>query len=142
MRLFEGTAGDLAPLLLQLQAPAGAIAYVECIRASGQSASGNASRLAVYRPSTVGTGINGTYSQVGGSGATPLCSFYSSFSANPSTPTLGEGPWNLPLRITWRAPRESAIVLSGSAANGTALCAYATASGGHLWAGEILWEEV
>lgn len=61
----------------------------------------------------------------------------STYSVAPSTPSVGVGTFNLPLRIKWAAtPNDAFIVPISSAA-----LLYANAAGGHTWSGEIVWEE-
>lgn len=145
MARFEGMASGAAPLQLQLSTTAtgaGSVALVVGLRAEGENALGSASHPVVYRPSTVGTGT-GVTAEVRSMPATAAnaCTFLTTYSGAPSTPTLTSGSWNLPMRVSWVAPPTEAIVVGNQGAI-AALGLYALASGGHTWSGAMVWEEL
>ncbi len=143
-RRFEGGAAGQAPLQIQLSTTAsgdGSVAVVVGYRATGESATGSASRPILSRPSTLGVGST-TVSNLRSVpvGVTPACNLLASFSSAPSLPGVNEGTFNLPIRISWLTNPEDGIVVGSQGAE-AGLLLYASASGGHTWTGSIVWEE-
>lgn len=143
-RRFEGGAAGQAPLRVQLSTTAtgaGSVAIVVGYRATGESTTGSASRPLLSRPSTLGVGTTaGSDIRSIPSGATPSCNLLTSYSSAPTVPPSTEGTFNLPVRISWLCNPEDGIVV-GSQGAVAAILLFASASGGHLWTGSLVWEE-
>lgn len=142
MPRFAGGAYDAAPLIVQVKTTAsgpGSSLVVFAIEAKGQNSTGSASRPVLYRPGTPGTGTPVT-PQVRGlnQASVSAVELLTSFSANPSLPSVGSGAFNLPIRVSWMTDPKNGIVAS----LGGALALYQNASGGHTISGSISWEEI
>lgn len=131
-----GVAGA-APLRIQLGTAAMRVAEVHRLTASGENATGTASRPTLSRPAVPGTGTAGTIVSLDGH-STPTSTGITSFSGAPSTPSVTTGNFNLPVQIDFILPPGRGIVVLPS----SFILWYASASGGHTWQGEIEFEEL
>lgn len=137
MARFKISARSKTPLRVQLATPANVIASVQGIGAYGENAVGRASRPVITRPSTAGKG-KGVILSTDNSGITSQLSGITIFSTAPSYPQVNIGSFNLPMSIyVTLAPGGGIIMLPSSF-----LLLYAFASGGHLWSGELEFEEL
>lgn len=138
---FVAATEGAAPLILQVESPSTtSLLRVYRFEASGNSSTGTASRPALYRPSSKGTGISNIAASLT-SIATPTASAYASFSVNPTLPGLTTFSSNLPMRIEWIASHGAELIAAGTPVGVGCVVLYAGASGGHTWRGEINWEE-
>src|SRR5260221_7485632 len=144
MARFEGMTSGQTTLQAQLStnaSGAGSVAFVVGLRAAGENASGSASHPVAYRPSTVGTGTPKATEVRSMVGAVPSATFLTSYTVAPSLCAApGLGAWNLPFRTRWEVAPRDAIVVGGQGIM-AGLVLYALSSGGHLWTGEIVFEE-
>lgn len=116
-----------------------ASAMVKEVFASGENATGSASRPTLHVPETVGapSGSSIAY-DLGVLGRSPRSSAYATWAINPSLPTVNTGTFNLPLSFTWRFPDRLGPIVS----NLGQFVLYAEGSGGHTWSGSLMWEEL
>lgn len=138
---FVAATEGAAPLILQVESPSTtSLLRVYRFEASGNSSAGTASRPALYRPSSKGTGISNIAASLTAT-ISPTASAYSSFSVNPTLPGLTAYSSNLPMRVEWIAAPGRELLAVGSPSGVGCVVLYANASGGHTWRGEINWEE-
>lgn len=142
MARFSGGAYDAAPLIVQVKSTAsgqGSLLTVFGVKAEGQNSTGSASRPVLYRPGTLGTGTPSAPQLRGPNpAAVSAAELLTSFSANPSLPSVGSGAFNLPIRVSWMTnPKSGVIAMSGGG-----LALYQNASGGHAISGSLFWEEL
>jgi hypothetical protein len=136
MALYRGVVTSASPLLIQIGTGA-ATALLTEFSAQGENALGAASRPTLSRPSAPGIGT-GTVPQVVNHWAfPPVSTITTTFSDLPSLPSPSSGAFNLPIKVRWVAPPSQAFVVYPS---GYALL-FAVATGGHLWSGEIGFDE-
>lgn len=139
MPAFKGGTSVQAPLRLQVRPPIGVVIRVYSIYAAGENDLGAASRVAVTKPGTVGTGNSLPIFPVTGNG-TSQCTLSDTYSVGSSLPFLAAGPFALPILVRWECPPSSGIVI-GSQNIDASLLLYAKAEGDHTWSGELVWEE-
>lgn len=136
MSTYRATALSQAPLLIQLGTDPSTIAWVTEFFVSGLGSSGSASHPVLSRPSVPGTGT-----PVGASpldrGSASGSNYITSFSVNPSLPSVTSGSFNLPIRRRWTVPLSQAFVVLPS----SYLLLYQNCTGGYQADGEITWEE-
>lgn len=141
MARFSGTVANAAPLIIQVRAATtgtGSYCSLFAIKVAGQSSSGSASRPTLFRPATPGTGTGQTPELRSRVPATAGATLLTSFTANPSLPTVNLGSFNLPIRVGWMmSPRDGVVF-----ANNGAVVLYQNASGGHTIEGSVSWEEM
>lgn len=140
MPLFTAQSSGAAPLIIQLAAPDGVVAYIREATAVGENSLGSASRPQLYVPSTPGTASGDIAIAVGARGAPGRCTAGKAFSAMPSVPASNIGAFNLPIQVHLRFPEGLRPVVFG--AGSTSYKAwYANYGGLHTWEGTLLWEE-
>jgi hypothetical protein len=134
---WAADAFNAAPLLIQLTSGATNSAIIIGAKATGESDTGTASRPVLYRPSTLGTGVDIQPRRFGQPPYAPTSTLITTFATSPSTPVVNLGAGPVPIRTTWMTDKDNGIVI----ALGGAICLYANAAGGHLWSGEMIFEE-
>lgn len=139
MPRFTAGAEAQTPLIVQVQAGATNWGVVVGIRATGQETSGSASRPVLYRPSTPGTPSPSQTPELRSfpDGAVSLSTAATSFSANPTLPTLNLLSANLPMRCAWMCDPADGVVFGMSGA----IVLYQNASS-HTINGSLTWEDL
>jgi hypothetical protein len=140
MSRFSCVGPFMSPLLIQLSTNTtgqGSYASVFAAEAAIQVV-GTISRPILYRPAAPGTLSLASPAIRSWVPDTPSYTFVaSSFTSNPSIPTVSTGAFPQPITISWMTDPSNGIVV----ATGGALVLYATATNGAAWKGGISWEE-
>lgn len=139
MSSYRFNIGGQSPLQVQLgvSTRADSVARIREVAVYGESTTGFASDPVLVRPSAPGLGTENFVDPLSPGGAQSSFPIIYAFTTAPTKPIPTGQALFLPVTRRFVFPRGSEFIVYGNAA----ALLYATSSGGHLWGGELAWEE-